>query len=342
MRHFEDFAAGDTFEYGTFDVTAEEIVSFAQEFDPQPFHLDEAAAKASLLGGLATSGWQTAAISMRLHVQNLMHDIAALGSPGILEMRWPRPVMAGHRVRLRVLVHSARLSQSRPGMGILELHTTMLNQHDEELMQSRGITLVASRNAPAGMRVYDPAEIEKMPLWQEPADILRDPAAAPGDAGWLSGWYDDIAIGRTIDLGSYRFDKDNILAYARKWDPQSFHIDELAAKAGPFGSLIASGWHTGAAGMRRNVLTRQAWLAEGARRGLAEAPRGPSPGFRDLRWLAPVFPGDEIHYYLTPREKRATSRPGWGLMFTHHEGINQHCRKVYEYTGISLWPMRKA
>ncbi len=180
--------------------------------------------------------------------------------------------------------------------------------------------------------------MEKLPVWQQPQDILRNPSEAGDREGILSGWYDDLTIGRTIDLAEYTFEETDMIRFAKKWDPQVFHTDKDAARKGPFGALTASGWHTCAAGMSRHVHTRQAYLAEGARRGLPDAGRGPSPGFRDLKWFLPVFAGDKIHYYMTPVEKRKTSRPGWGMMFTRFEGINQLGRKVYEYTGISLWP----
>lgn len=93
--------------------------------------------------------------------------------------------------------------------------------------------------------------------------------------------------------------------------------------------------------MRHHVHTRQAYLAEGKRRGLPDAPRGPSPGFRDMKWLEPVFAGDEIHYYMTTEGWRATSRKGWGVMFTKFEGINQHSRKVYEYVSTGMWPTKQ-
>ncbi|MGE3246490.1 MAG: MaoC/PaaZ C-terminal domain-containing protein [Beijerinckiaceae bacterium] len=340
MFHFEDFPENSVHEYGAFEVTAEEIVSFAREFDPQPFHLDEAAAKASLLGGLATSGWQTAAISMRLHCLHLLKDAASLGSPGIAEMKWLKPVLKGYKVRLRTKISSARRSQSRSGLGVLGLETTMLNQSGEELMWNRGTVFMACRDAPPDLTLYDPSAIARAPQWTSPPDLLSRPADAADDDGVLSGWFDDLKIGRTLDLGVHTFEPDNIIRFARKWDPQLFHIDPEAAANGPFGGLTASGWHTGAAGMRRHILTRDKYQAEAARRGLPASPRGPSPGFRDMKWLEPVFAGDTLHYYSTPVEKRKTSRPGWGIQFTRFEGVNQHGRKAYEYLSAALWPLK--
>ena len=340
MRYFDDFKQGDVHEYGLYDVTAEEIIGFAREFDPQPFHLDEAAASASLLGGLATSGWHTAAISMRLHCQHLLKDTSTIGSPGVPEMKWIKPVLKGFQVHLRTEIAMARGSQSRPGMGILELHTSMLNQHGTVLMTNRGITLMATRVASKDLRLYDPQAIARSPLWQKPQDILANPASADDNEGLLTGWLDDIVIGRTIDLGTHHFESAAITRFAAKWDPQLFHVDPEAARKSVYGGQTASGWHTAAVGMGRHVRTRQTYLDEGRRRGHPDTPRGPSPGFRDMKWLEPVFAGDTIHYYQTHAEKRRTSRPGWGMLMNHYEGINQHGRKVYEYMSSGLWPMR--
>lgn len=341
MRYFEDFREGDVREFGSFDVTREEIIAFAREFDPQPFHIDEEAAKASLLGGLATSGWQTAAISMRLLCQHLFKDIAALGSPGINDMRWLKPVREGYRVKLRTLVKSARLSRSKPGMGILEIETRMFNQADKELMIQHGITLVASRDAPASMLSYEDVVIAPADAWQKPDQILDKVSNASDDDALLTCWFDDAKIGQTLALGSFDFDAENIKRYAEKWDPQPFHTSEEAARKGPFGKLAASGWHTGAAGMRRHVLSRNLYITEGQRRGLAQAPRGPSPGFRDMRWHEPVFAGDRVNYYMTTIEKRKLSRPGWGIVFNHFEGVNQHGRRVYDYVSAGMWAVKQ-
>jgi len=131
MKHLEDFHPGDAVELGTWTFTADEIVAFARDFDPQPFHLDEAAGKASLFGGLAASGWHVACAWMRLwidHQTREMDEAKARGeeppipgpSPGFDDMRWTRPVLAGQTIRYRTTVVSGRASKSRPGWGILD------------------------------------------------------------------------------------------------------------------------------------------------------------------------------------------------------------------------------
>ena len=141
---------------------------------------------------------------------------------------------------------------------------------------------------------------------------------------------------------THRFDDENIIRYAKAYDPQPFHIDPEAARSGPFGKLIASGWHTASAGMGRLVLSRKPYAEEARRRGLPETPKGPSPGFRDLKWLLPFYSGDTLRYTMTPTDKRKTSREGWGIVFTKVEAWNQRGEKPFEYTSASLWPVRAA
>ena len=131
MKHLEDFHPGDRIELGSWTFTAEAIVDFARDFDPQPFHLDEAAGKASLFGGLAASGWHVACAWMRLWIDHQAREMAearARGeeppvpgpSPGFDDMRWTRPVLAGQTLSYRSTVISARASKSRPGWGLVD------------------------------------------------------------------------------------------------------------------------------------------------------------------------------------------------------------------------------
>lgn len=128
--YFEDFIVGETVEFGSYTVTKEEIIEFASEFDPQPFHLDEEAAKQSILGGLCTSGWHTMAIFMRLVCDGYALESASLGAPGVKEARWKRPLYAGDTVRLKRTCRDRRVSKSRPEMGICDFYFEMLNQDD--------------------------------------------------------------------------------------------------------------------------------------------------------------------------------------------------------------------
>jgi acyl dehydratase len=122
---FEDFTAGRIFELGTTVVDREEMIAFARRFDPQPFHVDDEAAKASWFGALAASGWFTAGLWMRLYVDEVLNKALALGSPGGEELVWPVPVYAGDELRASMEVLEARRSQSRPGLGLVKLRARM-------------------------------------------------------------------------------------------------------------------------------------------------------------------------------------------------------------------------
>lgn len=340
-RTFEDITEGAVYDYGAYEVTRDEIIEFAQEFDPQPFHLDEEAGRKSMLGGLAASGWHTAGIAMRLHAEHLLRGDMFLGSPGVAELNWMKPVFAGDILSVQAVAKSVRTSQSRPGLGLVEFEFTLSNQHGERKMLNRAITLVATkdmdRSKPLAPSV-PPSGDEREPA---PRGIA-DPSQLPDNNSLLSGYWDDAAIGDTFDMGVYRFDPETVVRFATKFDPQRFHIDEAEAKAGPFGALTASGWHTAAAAMRRLVLSRKPYYDEARRRGLPEPAKGPSPGFRDLKWIKPVYAGDTLRYTMTPADKRKTSREGWGLLFTRVDGWNQREEKVFEYTSASFWPRRSA
>jgi len=130
-RYLEDFAVGQTFGSGRVRVDAERIKSFAAEFDPQPFHLDEDAAHGTIFGGLAASGWHTAALSMRLLVESELRPIGGIVGAGFDEFRWPRPVRPGDELHLKSEVLEVRPSKSHPEQGLIKVRTTTLNQAGE-------------------------------------------------------------------------------------------------------------------------------------------------------------------------------------------------------------------
>lgn len=130
----EDFTPGRMFHQIPREITAAEIKEFAAEFDPQPFHLSEEAGKASILGGLAASGWHTCAIAMRLFFDTILQHAAAEGSPGVDFTEWRKPVLAGDTLSGSIAVLDARPMRSRPGLGVVRLRHEMLNQRGELVM----------------------------------------------------------------------------------------------------------------------------------------------------------------------------------------------------------------
>jgi acyl dehydratase len=129
---------GETASFGEYAITEEEVLTFADRYDPQPFHLDAAAARDSIYGGLIASGWMTASVAMRMMVDHYISPLASMGSPGIDELRWIKPVRPGDRLRMRVTVMDARRSQSRPDRGMVQFLQEVQNQNDETVMTLKG------------------------------------------------------------------------------------------------------------------------------------------------------------------------------------------------------------
>ena len=144
-RYFEDYEVGESVEFGDYAVTEQEIIEFAKRYDPQPFHVDPAAGAKTIYGGLIASGWMTGSIMMRLLVDHFISPIASMGSPGIDEVRWHKPVRPGDRLRVRVTVHEKRRSESKPDRGVIRMSQEALNQDGEVVMSYRGMGMYRCR-----------------------------------------------------------------------------------------------------------------------------------------------------------------------------------------------------
>ncbi len=150
MRYWEDFPVGYEAEHGSHEVTEEEVVRFAQEFDPQPFHTDPAAAEHGPFGGLIASGWHTAALYMGMFVRSQLLGSASLGSPGVEELRWLVPVRPGDVLTARSRVVEAWPSETNPDRGTIVGEHEMLNQRDEVVMRMRARGFIARKPGPRG------------------------------------------------------------------------------------------------------------------------------------------------------------------------------------------------
>jgi acyl dehydratase len=147
-------------------------------------------------------------------------------------------------------------------------------------------------------------------------------------------YFEDLRPGEREDLGCHAFTADEIKAYARRFDPQPFHVDETAAAKSHFGALCASGWHTAAMWTRHFVAHWERMQAAGE---ASPAESGPSPGIRDLRWPKPVYAGDVITFVHEVAELRdMPERPGWGLMVSHASASNQKGEVVLTFTGAKF------
>ena len=146
---------------------------------------------------------------------------------------------------------------------------------------------------------------------------------------------DFFRVGVTVPLGTYTFTPEAIVAFARQFDPQPFHLSEETAQGSVFGRLCASGWHTAAAWMKCNLAAKSGavrWDGPGP-----EPEFGPSPGFRNLKWLKPVYAGETVSYTRTALEHRAlTSRPGWRMLTMRGEGFDSAADKVIEFDSAVL------
>jgi acyl dehydratase len=149
MLYFEDFKVGETSEMGRRVVDRDEVIAFARDFDPQPFHIDEDAARASMFGGLIASGWHTVSMVMRMMCDSYLLQAASLGSPGVDHVKWLKPVRPGDTIRAVRTVLEARVSKSKPDVGIVKTRWDVYNQADEPVMTMEGYGMFRVRH-PAG------------------------------------------------------------------------------------------------------------------------------------------------------------------------------------------------
>jgi acyl dehydratase len=155
------------------------------------------------------------------------------------------------------------------------------------------------------------------------------------------GFLEDIVIGHRTEMGSFTFTAELIKPFAGQFDPQPFHLDEEAGRQSLFGGLAASGWHVAAVAMKLRVAAGQRMTAEAVARGETVATSGPSPGFRELRWLKPVLANDTISYVSEVVGVRATAtRPGWGIVQARTSATNQDGDVVMTFLATVFLPQR--
>jgi acyl dehydratase len=156
-------------------------------------------------------------------------------------------------------------------------------------------------------------------------------------------FFEDIAIGDRRELGSFTFTAGQIKEFAAQFDPQRFHLDEEEGRKSLFGGLAASGWHVGSACMKLMVADGKRQAQEAAARGEQVAVWGPSPGFRELRWIKPVLAGDTISFASEVESRRTSdSRPEWGILQIRNSGTNQRGELVFSFLGTAFVPRRAA
>lgn len=323
----EDLEVGVNYPLGSRTLSKEEIIAFGRAYDPQPMHIDEEAAKHTLVRGLCASGFHTCGLMMRMCCDGLINRVASLGSPGVDEVRWMKPVRPDDRHTAVYRVLEKRDLASRPDVGISKITLELFNETGE-MAASWISNQLTRRRAPAAASAR-PAQASSRPsplpdIWSGPAQ----PAGLNAD-----GYFEDRQVGETVVFPAHTFTRDEIIAFARQFDPQPFHLDEEAAKASLFGALCASGWHTAAIFIRSIVSARMEGNARARARGETLPAYGPSPGFRDLRWLKPVYVGDSIEFRARVAQKvDLKSRPDRGLVVANVQGRNQKGEVVFAIT----------
>ena len=154
-------------------------------------------------------------------------------------------------------------------------------------------------------------------------------------------FFEDLAVGQQREVGSFTFTAEDIKRFARQFDPQRFHLDEEAGRNSLFGGLAASGWHVGSVCMKLLVADGQRRMQEEAARGEKVAVWGPSPGFRDLRWIKPVLAGDTITFASEVESLRTSEkRPEWGILQARNSGTNQRGELVFSLLATAFVPRR--
>ena len=336
--HWEDIAVAQPAVYGAYEVTKDEIIAYARVYDPQLHHIDEEAAKLSLTKGLCASGWHSCAMFMRIFYDGTLKNSTSLGAAGIDEVKWLKPVRPGFVLKVRTTCEEKRLMRSRPGVGIARMKHELLNQHGEVLMSIENSQFMGVRD-PANAAAFETAS---------PATAAGPPKAAATPAAMATNeeiprgnHFEDQIIGRRTQLGSHTFTSADIKAFAQKFDPQPFHVDEAAAKTSLFGGLCASGWHTAAEFIGHMIRARLKEEEIFRSNGESIAMWGPSPGFKNLKWPKPVFAGDTIRFRVTNSGKvDLKSRPERGMLVFLNEGFNQKDELVFQVTGQILVPRR--
>lgn len=327
MLYYEDFIVGTAEPYGGLIVDEAEMLAYAAEFDPQPMHLDATSEQARRVGGLIASGWYTAAANMRMMADHFILNSAGMGSPGVSALRWPTPVRAGDRLSGVMEVIDKRTSASKPDRGFVNFRFRLANQKGEAVLEQTNLIMYQRR---------DPGAPEPEAA---PAIALARPAPEPFPAEpdiERLGTVEEIEPGRIIRFGTYDFAPEVMIRFARRYDPQAFHLSEEAGRASHFGGLSASGWQTASAWMR---VVNDYWKAEQAKAPLPR--RGPGFGFTDLVWLKPVLAGDTLTYYARVVEaRRSASKPGWGILTQRNYALNQNGMPVFAFTGSVLWEAR--
>lgn len=325
-RYWEDFRIGEVVNLGFKKVEREEILKFALQYDPQPFHIDEEAAKKTLLKGLAASGWHSCAMFMRMVCEELLVHTHYIGWSGVDEIKWLVPVRPDDVLTGRATCIAMSQIIDKKGMGLCtflyqaynDRGSLVMSWHAQQLFERR-----SSKELPAGSTQTALVNLE----------TIRKPRAGSSSGEQMIKYFERIKVGDQISLGSVKFTAGNIEPFSRAYDPLSSHtIDEDATRRNlPFCSC-ASGWLITSVWMKRIVRYYLKETQKLKRLGRPFPKLGPSSGIKKLCWHKPVYAGDVISFTSWAERKiECTSKPNWGLLISGNEGVNQNGELVISF-----------
>jgi acyl dehydratase len=290
---YEDITRDTHYDLGSILVSDHDISEFKKQFNPFSRQ-----SRVSSSERLSAPPVMINALTMRLFALGFLVNTSAMGAPGLNSVEWFNDLYAGDKVHGRVHVLGKRRSATKPDMGLITVVIDITNQDDVLLMRQMNIVLFGCRSAHRGNE--DTAQDNKA-FGQFPPTQHIDKNALPLDKNEKEAFpisaenypaaQNDLRLGVTYRLGSYHFDRDSMIAFSQQFDPQPFHLSDEAAAKTHFGALAASGWHTISAFFRCLDQCQYKEHAPHSHHMIAR-------GFYNLRWIKPVFAGDDIDYYV--------------------------------------------
>ncbi len=310
---WEDFTVGQVMTFGQREISREDIIGFARRYDPQPVHIDEQAARLTMLKGLAASGWHVCTIFMHMLHDGLLSRCRHVGLYAIEEIKWRIPIRPGDQLSGRVVCLDTQHNSSRPGRGLCTFFCETFSAPGRSVMSWRLQLEFARRDGAADNGATSECEARS-------STVVR----LPGDHGIK--FFEDICRGEEIMLGSYKFSPEEILRFKETYTHHPSHPDATS------GRLSASGWHVTAIWMKQLVhyYMREAQKLRAVGRPVPLL--GPSLGIKRLQWHSPVYADDVLTFTCwVERKIKAVSKPGWGILVVGADALNANNQCVASF-----------
>ncbi|MFV0366922.1 MAG: MaoC/PaaZ C-terminal domain-containing protein [Hyphomicrobiaceae bacterium] len=323
---WEDFPVGQVMDFGCCELSREDIIDFARQFDPQPFHIDEQAARSTIFEGLAASGWHVCVTYMAMFQEHLLSRCQRAGLYGIEEIKWRIPVRPGDELSCRVTCVERNVSVGRKGFGICTLFCEGLNACGQTVMSLR-LQLELQLQSMCHVGLIDAGAC--VPNKRHGSNVTRLPRQH------AITFFEDVQLGTEISLGGFRFAEESVVSFNERYGPHPMHPDASENR------LCVSGWHVTSIWMQR-LISYYKSEAERLRLSGDRAPElGPSPGIKHLRWHRPVYAGDSLIFSSWAERKFGVqSRPDWGLLLSGTDVRNQSGKCVVSFYALLLLERR--